>query len=185
MSNSKFILNIILDLDLTCIESKEHTHRKKYDFVSHNMEGIYTVYERPGLQEFLEYIFSHFNVSVWTAASADYGLFIVDKILCPKGTNRQLDYFLHSEHCSVSKKLTKSCKNLDMLFTNWQLPGYKRENTIIIDDLDEVYCTQPFNCINIKPFNVCSKYSKFDCQLSDITDQLESIRTKMIKKLND
>ena len=42
-------------------------------------DGHYKVFERPGLQEFLDYLFANFNVSVWTAASKSYALFIIDK----------------------------------------------------------------------------------------------------------
>ena len=79
--------NIILDLDQTLISaevSEEHNF-KKYEMKSKlfdykDMDGYYIVYERPGLQKFLDYLFENFNVSIWTAASKDYALFIIEKI---------------------------------------------------------------------------------------------------------
>ena len=80
--------NIILDLDQTVIsaEASEELDFKKYQeksklFRSDNMDGYYMVYSRPYLQEFLDYIFKNFNVSIWTAASKDYALFIIEKII--------------------------------------------------------------------------------------------------------
>ena len=44
------------------------------------MDGTYIICERPHLSDFMDWLFKNFNVSVWTAASKDYALFII-KIL--------------------------------------------------------------------------------------------------------
>lgn len=78
--------SIILDLDQTLISSeatedhnfekyKEKSKKFRYD----DMDGYYIVYSRPYLQDFLDYIFENFKVTVWTAASKDYALFIIEK----------------------------------------------------------------------------------------------------------
>ena len=76
--------NIVLDLDETCIsaievedfhENKEELENKKAK--CHIFEGYYYIYERPGIQDFLDYIFENYNVTVWTAASREYALFII------------------------------------------------------------------------------------------------------------
>lgn len=183
--DDRFKLNILLDLDQTCISGEDLStfnvnqfKQKSLHFKSYNMDNVYEIYERPHLQKFLDYIFSHFNVSIWTAASADYGMFIIQNIICPPNKNRQLDYFLHSKHCTESKRKLTATKNLDMLYDVWKLPGYYPNNTIIIDDLKEVYETQPINCINIKPFEFTKKNSEKDTELNKITTQLVLFDTK-------
>jgi hypothetical protein len=181
MSN-RFKLNIILDLDQTCIsaedfyefdEKKYKSKISKFSAKPINMDDAYIVFQRPHLQEFLDFIFTHFNISVWTAASPEYGLFIIKNIICPPNSKRQLDFFLHSKHCSESKKKGTHCKDLDMLYNIWKLPGYYHYNTIIIDDLKEVFTNQPMNCISIKEFNFTSRNSENDTALLKVIDQLK------------
>jgi TFIIF-interacting CTD phosphatase-like protein len=91
--------NFILDLDQTLI-SAEPT--EEYDFqknknkakkiIFHNMDDYYLVFERPDLQKFLTYLFDNFNVSIWTAASKYYALFIIDKIVLAGNKNRKIIY---------------------------------------------------------------------------------------------
>ena len=154
MTNKKF--NILLDLDQTLISAeadeeydfvKNREKAKKFEF--HDMDGYYIVFERPGLQKFLDFIFENFNVSVWTAASKDYALFIVDKILLQNKPERHLDWIFFSYHCDISRKLLNGTKDLSILWTLYKITGYDPENTIIIDDYDEVYTQN--NCIAI-PF---------------------------------
>ena len=106
--------NFILDLDQTLIsaEAEEEYDFKKYNkkaklFNFQDMDGYYIVFERPGLQKFLDYLFSHYNVSVWTAATKDYALFIIEKMLLKKKKNRTLDYIFFSYHCDISKRKRK------------------------------------------------------------------------------
>ena len=96
MPNKPFLF---LDLDQTIISAeasedfnfvKHHKKIKKFHY--ENMEGYYLIFSRPNLQEFLDYIFKNFNVSVWTAASKDYALFIIDKIILKDLPERKLDY---------------------------------------------------------------------------------------------
>ena len=81
--------NVILDLDATCICSEKISDLNLEDtdvinkikkFKSHNMDDFYIVFERPHLQQFLNFLFRNYNVSVWTAASKSYAIFIVQKI---------------------------------------------------------------------------------------------------------
>jgi len=76
--------NLLLDLDQTVIsaETMEELGPKQKKraelFRADDMDGYYTVCSRPHLQQFLDYAFENFNVTVWTAASKDYALFIID-----------------------------------------------------------------------------------------------------------
>ena len=70
-------------------------------------ENYYIIFERPGLQQFLTFLFKYFNVSIWTAASKDYALFIIDKIIIAGNKDRKIDYVFFSYHCGISKKIKK------------------------------------------------------------------------------
>ena len=75
---------------------------KVYDMKDDD-ESYYLVFERRGLQQFLDYLFSNFTVCVWTAATKDYAAFIIDKMLLSK-PDRKLDYVFVQYHCKKSKK---------------------------------------------------------------------------------
>ena len=189
---------IILDLDSTIIYSEPSTKldsknfKKMAKFTFYDMDGYYTVFERPHLQKFLNYIFKHFDVSVWTAATKDYALFIVEKIILKKGgkkegkegnkskgkgggkeNNRKLECFFYSYHCDISENCNKGHKGLSLLWEN--VPGYTKDNTIIIDDLPDVCENQENNCINIKPFVFTDENSENDTELLNIIKKLKSM----------
>ena len=91
--DKKIKKNLILDLDETLISavSEEEYNPKKHDkkkakFRFKYMDSYYTVFYRPGLDKFLRYIFKNFNVSVFTAASKDYALFIIENIALEKSS---------------------------------------------------------------------------------------------------
>jgi hypothetical protein len=183
------MINILLDLDQTLIAalSPDELDVKKYStkmekFKYYNMDGEYTIFERPHLQEFLDFLFdktNNFNVSIWTAASKDYALFIINNIILPKDKpNRKLDFIFFSYHCSWSKSKKNGSKDLSMLWDIYKIPGYDAKNTIILDDYDEVKSTQPKNCIVATPFEFHDKNSIDDSFLKTIIPKLEKYRKK-------
>ncbi len=186
-------VNVLLDLDQTLISAEgddEYNPEKSKDkakkFISHDMDGYYIVFERPGLQEFLDYLFKNFNVSVWTAASKDYATFIVEKILLQNKPERNLDWIFFSYHCDISKKLKNGSKDLSTLWDIYKVDGYNKDNTVIIDDYDEVYKTQPSNCIIAKPFEFSDKKSYQDTYLAKLKDAMCDIKTiEPSKMVND
>lgn len=173
-------LNIFLDLDNTIISSISKDEEraimrprmKKFHWKS--MEGVYKVFGRPGLQEFLDYLFKHFNVSVWTAASKSYALFIIDTFILENHPERTLDYILFSHHCKDSKKNKRSQKSLEILKTLYRL-DYDLKSTYIIDDHPDVYKTQPNNCIQIKAFEFTDRKSYNDTELKSVQNTLRQL----------
>jgi TFIIF-interacting CTD phosphatase-like protein len=180
---------IILDLDQTLIsaEASEELDFKKYKdksklFRSDDMDGYYMVYSRPHLQEFLDYVFKNFNVTIWTAASKDYALFIIEQIILDKRSERKLDFIFFAYHCDLSKKKKKYSKELCMLWDIHKLPGYSSKNTVIIDDYKaDVHKCQPNNCIIATPFEFKKEGSEHDTFLKDIIPQLD----KMIERIEN
>jgi len=179
MSVSK--LNAILDLDQTLISaepSEEYDFKKNKEkegnFSHHDMDGYYKVFERPGLQEFLDWLFKNYNVSVWTAASKDYALFVIDKIVLQK-PERKLDYIFFSYHCDLSNAKKAGSKDLTTLWDIFSLPGYTKDNTVILDDYDEVHNTQPGNCIVALPFEFTAEKSHEDGFLKELQSHLQTL----------
>lgn len=171
--------NIILDLDNTLIsaeayEDVDHNEKMRKDllkkedkFDNHDMDGYYIVFERPGVQEFLDYLFENFNVSIWTAATKDYAIFVIEKVILKK-PSRKIDMICFSYHCDISKKKYKNSKKLDLWWNEFGLEDYNKKNTLIIDDLDEVYDCQPKNAIRIKPFEITDADAEKDVELKNI-----------------
>jgi len=177
-------LNIVLDLDQTLIAAipveefpfnKKGIKEKALKFPIHNMDEYYIVFERPYLDKFLDFLFENFNVIVWTAASKDYALFIIDKIIQTK-PERKLKYIFFSYHCELSKNYSNGPKKLDMLWEDFKLQGFDKNNTIIIDDLDKVCKDQPCNCIPAPPFEFEDEHCENDTFLKDLIPKLERLR---------
>jgi TFIIF-interacting CTD phosphatase-like protein len=179
--------HIFLDLDQTLISaeaSEEHDFdkykEKSKKFSFEDMDSYYIIFARPGLQKFLTYLFDNFNVSIWTAASKDYAVFIIDKLILKDHPDRKLDFILFSYHCDISYHKKDSSKDLSMLWDVYKLKGYNKDNTIILDDYSEVYQTQPNNCVIAIPFNFTKNNSENDDFLIKLIPELEKMKNKMI-----
>jgi TFIIF-interacting CTD phosphatase-like protein len=178
--------NILLDLDQTLISAESTTEEDEFDWEKHgdkakkfkykDMDGYYIVFERPGLQKFLDFLFANFNVSVWTAASKDYALFIIEKIILQGKKNRHIDWVFFSYHCDISKRIKNGTKDLSIIWEEYSIPGYTKDNTVIIDDYDEVYKTQPDNCIIAFPFEFTDDGSENDRYLSKLQPHLVNMK---------
>lgn len=181
-------INIVFDLDNTLIYSIPLQKYPKKESYLHSMphyfmDDDYVVFERPGLQKFLKWVFKHFNVMVWSAASPEYVEFIAKNILEKYG--RSLEYVLNSENCEDSQEIfgENHIKNLKMLWDIHDLEGYGPYNTLIIDDLKMVCKVQPNNSINIKCFNVTKKDSYMDTELREIKKKLKKIMKNHSKNI--
>lgn len=188
----RHLINVVLDLDNTLIysilankfpkRSSSIMHSKPH----HRMDDDYVIFERPGLQEFLDYLCENFNVMVWSAASPDYVEFIVENILMKD--DRHFDYVLTSENCEDCQDYygEDQFKNLRYLWDIHDLVGYGPYNTLIIDDLGLVHKTQPNNCIHIKSFNVNRKDCWADNELlGTVKPILEDIRQNFLNKIEE
>ena len=173
---------IFLDLDQTLISAEANNEidlnsRKFKDkarlFNFEDMDGYYIIFERPGLQSFLTYLFSNFNVSIWTAASKDYALFIIEKFIIADHPERKLDYVFFSYHCNISKKTKKRSKDLSVLWDVYGLEEFDENNTFILDDYSEVHETQPDRCIIAEPFEFNDKNSHKDKFLKKLQKKLK------------
>lgn len=194
------MINILLDLDQTCISAESlDGDRPEFDFRNKeqsekaklfnykNMDDYYMVFERPGLQDFLDFLFKNFNVSVWTAASKDYALFIIDKIILGGRPERKLDWIFFSYHCKLSECKTDNSKDLSLLSRLYKFPNYNLDNTLILDDSDEVYFSQTKNCIIAPPFEFKDKGSENDKFFKDLKEELKNLKDNVrdnVEKIN-
>ena len=182
---------VILDLDNTIISSipleeiewTDEIKKKMIQFEYYNVDDYYIMFERPHLQEFLTYLFENFKVSIWTAASLSYALFIVKNIITKNHPERKIEHIFFDYHCELSaKKYGDGSKHLRLLWDKFKLKEYKEDNTIIIDDLKDVYETQPCNCINIKEFEFNDKDSFQDEELVKLQGKLDLYKTSKERK---
>ena len=182
---------IFLDLDETIINALSKDEMKKVSkndrdrmnlMPSHNMDDYYTIYERPFLQTFLDFLFKNFRVSVWTAASKDYALFIIKNIILQNKPERHVEWIFFGYHCDISKKLKKSIKDLSILWDTYHIEDLNSSNVVIIDDNEEVFCANgEGNCISIKPFEVTKSKSNNDSELKKMIPFLLSMKKNMMK----
>ena len=152
------------------------------------MDGTYIICERPHLSDFMDWLFKNFNVSVWTAASKDYALFIIkNSILCGK-EDRKLQFIFFDYHCDLSQEIYKKDpqKCLKMLTDQgaFKLPNIKLDNIVIIDDLQDNKESNGNNCIQIFPFKVYGIGSESDNHLMTVVkDKLEDIKNYVLNKI--
>ena len=134
-------------------------------------EWLYRIYERPYLQEFLNYIFARFNIAVWTAAEYNYGRDILEHFITlekaydvvepedykqpdgPQIINRTIDFFFSKRTFEFAYNIYRGeSKPLRYLYMTIKIPGYNACNTFIVDDNPEVYKSNQAETIRIKPF---------------------------------
>jgi TFIIF-interacting CTD phosphatase-like protein len=182
-------MNVLLDLDNTLINTLEEDERMsiplafqdKFDHKDMLPFGM-RIYARPGLQEFLDYLFENFNVSVFTAAEQEYALFIIKNFLLTK-PNRKVQYIFFRYHVDMTLQRYDGTKDLRLLFNIFRLPNFYPCNTVIIDDLDDVHKANPHHAIAIASFDVTrdnkiNYESVNDNDLSRVQSILETLRAK-------
>ena len=185
-----------LDLDQTIVHSVEDGEvdgkivaARKKTLSNHIMpNSIYTVFERPGLQPFLDFLFKNYKVAVWTAASKDYALFVINQCILAGKKDRHLEWILFSYHGDLSRRATGKTKNLEELSKSMGIADASMDRTFIVDDYDEVYYTQPDNCIIAPGFYIEDTESPNDSYLKNLTKRLDNIKgttSGECKKINN
>ena len=161
--------NIILDLDhtiISCISINDKKSKlipnliqkfpKHVTLSEHNIVKYY-IFPRNNLESFLDYIFEHFNVSIWTSASRRYCSFIINNFL----QNRPIKYIFFDYHTDLSKKYYNHSKHLDLLINNFKISSFNYNNTIIIDNNKQIA-------------NNSLPYKSFCCTTFDIVDSINN-----------
>lgn len=162
--------NIVYDLDDTLIKSFEgkESYRRFVEKNNELKDKIYSFYlyensstvktfmwgiKRPHLDKLISTSFKYFNtVGVWSAGRKDY----VEEIVKAIFTKRKPHFVISREFCDsvlVEPDYTVMFKPLDCIFINNPHLGMNRENTIIIDDRDDVSSRNTMNHIEIPAFS--------------------------------
>jgi hypothetical protein len=105
---------------------------------------------RPGLQPFLDWLFHHFDVGVWTAGSGDYANAIVNNFIDIIGSDRRLKFVLTGQNVAHAREIFHGLKHLAYVRENLNIGPY--QPVIIIDDHPDVKATNGWSCIQVKPF---------------------------------
>ncbi len=175
--------HVLLDLDETLICSArsdaplDTENYKRVKHLTHHINEPFTIFERPHLQEFLDYVFSHYKVSIFTASSKDYCLFIIDKFLLTK-PERNIEFVFFSYHCEISeKRYAGNNKRLSLLSHDFDLQEmFPLDTIVLIDDREHWAKDQQDLVINVKPFQIEDADSENDIELVTVMAQLESKR---------
>ena len=179
------IETIVLDLDETLIHSEDRDGMMINPDFTFVISGLkYYVRKRPGLDDFLKYLFENFKtVGVWTAATKDYAEKIVNNIFT-KEQRKKLKFFM------TRKDTVKGIKPLQKIFDQDNICyECNRYNTIMIDDNPDVLENNPGNAIQIPQWlgkgNDDYLY-KLSIVLNSILDLKVSVNTEnKIIKLKD
>jgi hypothetical protein len=162
-------LNVVLDLDSTIIFAADMDQKEKipisFPLPYKDFVPSYRIFERPHLQDFLDYIFEHFNVAVFTAAERTYCLFIVDNFILidrPNKPQRKLEFIFYDYHLDESHKEYGGFKDLRIAFDKFKVPNFYPCNTVIIDDNPDVFETNPLNCLPIEAYEIVTENNEFN-----------------------
>ena len=166
---------LVLDLDETLI----HSSQKEFaDVRSDFCIGDYWVYNRPFLNEFLDFVYNNFKVGIWSSASDDYVEAIMKQIL-PK--DYAIEFVWGRTKCSLKRDY-----DLDSYFYTKPLKklknkGYLLERILIVDDSNEKVKDNFGNAIYVKAFTGVpdDELKKLMCYLDSLKDLTN---VKMIEK---
>jgi RNA polymerase II subunit A small phosphatase-like protein len=138
MKNIKNRILLILDLDETLIHATSQKIREDYDFMVYQ----YFVYKRPYLDEFIRICSENFMLAVWSSASDDYVVEVVERIFPP---DIKLEFIWGRSRCTpiISPQIdeygnynldTSSHYDYAKLLKKVKKRGFSLEKTLIVDD---------------------------------------------------
>ena len=136
---------LILDLDETLIFSSEAPLGRPEDL----RLGEYYTYKRPGVDVFLEFVFLHFNVAVWTSSETKYARQAIDALF-PAAERLRFIWTrdrctLRTDHETRESYWVKDLKKV-------KRAGFPLEQILIVDDSPEKLQRNYGNYIRIEPF---------------------------------
>ncbi len=136
---------LILDLDETLIYATQEKLGREADFTV----GQYFVYQRPFLNEFIDFCFEHFEVTVWTTATRSYAEEILQTIL---KTDQKLEFLWTRERCTLAFDEEEREHYFVKRMYKIRRRGYKLESVIVVDDSPNVWKCSYGNLVRVKRF---------------------------------
>ncbi|KMS96640.1 hypothetical protein BVRB_8g201030 [Beta vulgaris subsp. vulgaris] len=164
---------IFLDLDETLIHSSADPPAKNFDFVVRpTIDGDtmnFYVLKRPGVDQFLEFLSSKFEIVVFTAGLREYASLVLDIL----DKNKVINHRLYRDSCrELDGKYVKDLAHM----------GRDLWKIVLIDDNPNSFSFQPENAIQIKPFiddsqdNELSKLIQFFQGWEGVTDIRDAVK---------
>lgn len=186
--------NIVLDLDntlvstvtkdemLKLVELEEHPIPLHY--ITYYNDNNMLIYPRPYLQEFLDFLFENYNVSVFTASESNYAYYIINSFILDDKPNRNLDFIMTFPHYKNCLDLYIKHKYIGYITSKY--PSYTEETTRIIDDNPAIWYSNPNNTIRAAPFDVIIRHRDGTVELnkdSFTDDYLLSLKNNLKNEL--
>lgn len=173
---------IVLDIDETLIDSvvdySTKTYKNSIKVRGNNVLSIF-IYKRPGLVKFLNYLFKHYEVALWTAGIDAWLNAVLNNVL-KKYKNKFL-FTWSRNHLDDNPSYVKSIKRI---IANFKQFDYN--NIIFIDD--NLNAIEPeFNLIHvrIKPFSYKNKDNQLYTLLYLLNKYKNVNHLELIKILNE
>jgi TFIIF-interacting CTD phosphatase-like protein len=129
---------LVLDIDSTLIFAKPQ-------------EKQYIVAKRPYLDEFMEYIFSAYDVALWTAGSSSYAKIIAEHVF-PQYKER-FKFIWSVDECETGN-IFGGLKPLRKLWSSdlAKQNGWDEKNTLMVEDTPENCMFNEGNCLIVPKF---------------------------------
>ena len=183
-------LNVILDLDNTIIntlpidEANPFMNNFHYSLFRVNPVLSDVIMARPGLDEFLDWLFANCKVSVFTHAEKDYALEVINKFIIQGKKERKLDLIYYRYHVNMGLDIYGGYKDLRLIWNGFNIYDFYPSNTLIIDDNPMVKRSNPYNTIHIYPFEASEK-SVNDNELENVRKVLEYLTIRYNKDIEN
>lgn len=176
---------VILDVDQTVIHSipypiylnhitQNPIRKLGIDFrVVYEEDGTdLAVSVRPGLSEFLRFVFANFRVGIWTAAKKRYAHDVLQRILTPM-QYRSLAFVFTRKECAWSRSYTGPVKPVYRLLE--LLPNVDLSQTVLCDD--NPAATEAFaeNTVLVQPYDALQMNADIDQELDYLARYLERL----------
>ena len=143
-THSKPIL-LVLDLDETLIYGAETPLDREADF----MCGDFSMYKRPGLDEFLASVFDRFEIGVWTSASDSYADCVTASLFT---SDQQTSFVWGASRCTQRRDIDTHESYWVKDFKKLKRRGYELERVLVIDDTPQKHSRNYGNLIRIPAF---------------------------------
>lgn len=153
--------NLVLDIDNTLISTvpktfvsitEQNEQAIPLPYITYDDISEMIIYPRPHLQDFLDFVFEHYNISIFTAAESNYAYYIIRTLMLQDKPNRKIDFIMTYPHYSNCYDLHGKFKYID--YITCKFISYTRHNTKILDDSELVAISNPDNIIKAEPFEV-------------------------------
>ncbi len=177
---------LLLDIDRTLVHACPNfrVQKKWLDWYDHFDFDNYTVFVRPNMKQFLDFVFEHFSVGIFSAGGCEY----VDVVIQNLFVDRPLSIVLSSNDCDTCFEQTKKSK-----CTQYALNLYNTKygcnlscfDIKLIDDSHMIMVQNFSTCHLIPKFIVCYDDSDVSIDSNKDDNELIVVQDMLIKWKNE